>query len=342
MKVTIKDIANECGVSVSAVSMALSDKPSRISPETKNKVREIAQKYNYHPNAAAVSLAKKQSKLIGLIINDLRNTHIASLFMAIDKEVQKKGYSLICHVLLEDEVYNSSWQLLGKLMAENISALIWAKPYVNREDEMDIFLSSISNMDIPVATMDDFGFTCPGVNVCFDYYLGAHMATQHLLEYGHTRIGCLAGVRNFKVTQERLEGYKKALQEAGIPYDENLVYYGDYTMKSGYDSVPYLMGQKVTAVFAFNDEMAFGVYRGARQYGVKIPEELSVIGCDNVPFADVVEIPLTTVQVPAEEMGRRLGEEVVSILEGNTSPQRQQIVYKPKLFLRGSTCRRSN
>jgi LacI family transcriptional regulator len=339
MKITIKDIANECGVSVSTVSMALSDKPNRISPETKQKVKDAVQRLNYRPNAAAVSLAKKHSKLIGLIINDLRNTHIASLFMAIDKEVQKKGYSLITHVLLEDEVYSTSRQLLEKLLAENISALIWAKPYINLEDESEAFVAGINDLEIPVASMDDYGFTCPGVDVCFDYYQSAYMATKHLLEYGHTRIGCLAGVRNFKVTQDRLEGYKAAVKEAGIEFDEDMVYYGNYTMESGNEALPYLLGQKVTAVFSFNDEMAFGIYQSARQFGVKIPEELSIIGCDNVPFTNVMEVPLTTIQVPIVEMGSKLGKELVSILEGNAEEERSRIVYKPNLFLRGSTSR---
>jgi LacI family transcriptional regulator len=262
--------------------------------------------------------------------------------MAIDKEVQKKGYSLICHVLLEDEAYNTSWQVLEKLMAENISALIWAKPYIDLEEEREAFIAGVNDLGIPVASMDDYGFTCPGVDVCFDYYQGAYMATKHLLEYGHTRIGCLAGVRNFKVTQERLEGYRAALQEAGIEWDEDLIYYGNYTMESGNEALPYLLGQKVTAIFSFNDEMAFGMYQGARQFGVKIPDDLSIIGCDNVPFTNVMEVPLTTIQVPVAEMGSKLGKELVATLDGEEVKERNKIVYKPNLFLRGSTTRRNS
>lgn len=339
MKVTIKDIADECGVSVTTVSMALSDKPYRIANETRQKILETVKRLNYRPNAAAVSLAKKQSKLIGLIISDLTNTHIASLFMAIDQEVQKRGYSLICQVLLAEDTSSTSRQVLEKLISQNISGLIWAKPYIALEEELDSFVNDINSLGIPVASMDDFGFVCPGVDVCFDYYQGAYMATRHLIEYGHTRIGCLAGNRNFKVTQERLKGYKAALLDEKLDYDEKLVYYGNYTMESGSEALPYLLGQKVTAIFSFNDEMAFGMYQSARQYGIKIPVDISIIGCDNVPFANVMEVPLTTIQVPIIKMGSQLGKEIVEMIETEESRERKKIIYKPDLFLRGSTAK---
>lgn len=336
MQVTIKDIARECGVSVATVSMALSSKKTRVSEKTKAKVLEVARKYNYQPNNAAVSLVNKKSKLIGIVFNDLRNTHISSLFMEINNVLEKRGYSLVCHIIEDDGAVECD--LIRNVGAGNISALIWAKSlekYTNEEKKK--LNDAILQLDVPEMTMDNYGFACEGTDVVFDYRQGGYIATKHLIDYGHRRIGCVAGKKNYQVTQERLEGYKMALQEAGIPYDEELVVYGDYTMDSGYMVFSYIMGKKVTAIFSMNDEMAFGIYRAARMYGVNIPEEVSVVGFDNVPFADVMQVPLTTIGIPVEEIGKYIGERTMELIESTEKMGRNVREYKPQLLLRGST-----
>jgi len=337
MKATIKDIARECGISVSAVSMALSEKPNRISEATRRSVMEAALKLNYQPNHAAVSLVNRKSKMIGIVVNDVRNTHIASLFMAINKEIEGRGYSLICHIMDEDES-NSNTKLVNLIASENVAALIWAKSLENdKHDELVDLQKHIDLLGIPVLTMDEYGFSCQGMDICFDYRQGSYIATRHLLEYGHRKIGCLAGEKTYKVTQDRIEGYRQALLEFNIPYDPKLVYYGDYTMESGYKALSYLLGQNVSSIFSFNDEMAFGLYRGARNYGIQIPADLSIVGFDDVPFADVMEIPLTTIRVPIVEMGSYIGTKVIELLEKEEIPLRDKIVYKPDLLIRAST-----
>ena len=341
MKVTIKDIAKECGVSVSTVSLAFSDKESRISKSTKAHILQVANRMNYQPNRVAANLASKQSKWIGMIINDLRNTHIASLFMAIDQVIQPKGYSLICHVLSDDK--SNEYEIIRNLTASNLAGFIWGKPYTYPENEDSIAVQKfIEQMDLPIATMDDFGFKCPGVNVFFDYYRAGYMATDHLIENGHTQIGCITGPMHYKVTQERLKGYQDALEEHGIAYNEGLIYKGDYTMKSGSEALSYLLGQRATALFSFNDEMAFGLYQSARQYRINIPNDLSIIGCDNVPFSNVLEVPLSTIHVPIEEMGRVMGQELIKTIEEKDNAKRKTILYQPQLLLRGSTNKQTN
>lgn len=339
MKATIKDIAKKCGISVSAVSMALSDKPNRISESTRQRVQEAAKELHYQPNRAAVSLVNRKSKMVGIVVNDVRNTHIASLFMAINKEIEEKDYSMVCHVMDNGKMKLDS-KLIHLIASENIAALIWAKSLEeDKEEELEILRQNIKSLDIPVITMDEYGFDCCGVDVCFDYKQGAYLATKHLLDCGHRRIGCLTGEKSFRVTRDRIEGYVQALTEYGVPIDEKIIYYGDYGMESGYKALPYLMGQNVSAVFSFNDEMAFGIYQAARTYGVRIPEQLSVVGFDDVPFADVMEVPLSTVRVPIAEMGKFIGRKTIEFLEReqNLKQKRESVVYKPDLLLRAST-----
>ncbi len=218
-----------------------------------------------------------------------------------------------------------------------MAVLIWAKPLEadNAEGLMSL-RKNVEGLGIPVITMDDYGFDCPGVDVCFDYRQGGFLATEHLLELGHRKIGCLAGDRSFQVTQERIEGYRQALEKFGVPYDEKLVCYGDYTMESGYEAFSYLMGQRVSAIFSSNDEMAFGIYRAARNYGIRIPADISLVGFDNVPFADIMEAPLTTVRVPSVEMGSFIGRTAMELLSEAQEGERKKILYKPDLLRRGS------
>ncbi len=340
MRATIKDVARESGVSVSAVSMALSDKPSRISKETRQKVKEAAERLHYQPNRAALSLVNRESRMIGIVMNDIRNTHIAAEFMAINRELSGKGYSLLSHIM-EEQTRDSSLKLIRQIASESVAVLIWAKPLeIDNEEDLMSLRKNVEGLGIPVITMDDYGFQCPGVDVCFDYRQGGFLATEHLLELGHRRIGCLAGDRTYQVTQERIEGYRQALEKFEIPYDEKLVYYGDYTMSSGYEAFSYLMGQRVSAIFASNDEMAFGLYRAARNYGIHIPADISLVGFDNVPFADVMEAPLTTVRVPSVEMGSFIGRTAIELLSQAREEERKRVLYKPDLLRRGSAIAR--
>lgn len=340
MKVTIKDIAQECGISAAAVSMALSQKPNRISQKTREMVLETAQRLGYQPNQAAVSLATKRSRKIGLIINDLTNPHISALFMAIDRVVQTKGYLLLCHVLADD-VAEDGVETVRRMVSNDVAGIIWCKPI--EESERPQLKAFMDKLEVPVVTMDESGFSCRGTDIVYDYVQAAYLATQHLLELGHKRIGCVSGTRNFKVTADRLRGYRKALEEAGVPFDEELIYSGNYALKSGRNSLSYLLGKKVTAIFSMNDEMAFGIYQSARIYGVKIPEQLSVIGCDNVPYGDSLEVPLSTLDVPTEEMGTVIGKRMLELIEGDkeaeTGEGRSKIYYRPVLLVKGSTAR---
>lgn len=336
MKYTMKDVAKACNTSTATVSMVLAGKDKRISAGTRELIKKTAIAMDYYPNSMASSLAKKKSKYIGIVVNDLRNSHIAELFMSINEVLQEKGFLLICHVL-NGKIDDSTEILAREIASENISALMWARPLEpNNDKDNGIITSVIKSMDIPVFTMDQYEFECPGVNVCFDYENAGYLATKYLIDNGHKKIGCVTGNIGYKVTIDRLNGYKKALCEAGIPYDDNVIFKGNYMMESGSRGLPYLLGQGVTAVFAQNDEMAFGLYKAARTYGIRIPEDLSIVGCDNVEFDESLEVPLSTIEVPIVDMGHYLAEMICKYVNDGNENERATKFYAPKLLVRGS------
>lgn len=343
MKVTIRDIAKECGVSVSTVSMALSSKPSRVAESTRKRIRQKAEELHYQPNLSAVSLVSRHSNCIGIVINDLHNTHISSLYMAIDEEIERQGFTPICHIFRDTGLSAGvpacmEEKLLNQLESENVAAIIWGKSLnVLQADENKRLEKQLNRWGIPVITMDPYKLSCPGVNVLFDYREGARIAVRNLIANQHRRIGCLAGERGYAVTIDRIRGYRDALEEAGIPYDDSLIYYGDYSLESGYQAFSYLLGMNVTAIFSQNDEMAFGLYRAARNYHIQIPDEISIIGFDDVPFADVMEVPLTTIHIPVQEIGQYIGGEVCRlIMQKDPDYTRKVKIYHPSLRIRRS------
>lgn len=337
MKTTIKDLARESGFSVATVSLALSDKPSRVNTETIQKIRKLAKKMNYTPNRLAVGLATQKSKMIGFVTDDFSNTYISANFMAIDMELQKKGYLLMASSAVSDMEYAEF--AIKNLVSCGVEGIIYNKSAHTQMSELDKRIGDyLEQSGLPVVSCDNPLYEKYGVGVKFDYCKGGYLATKHLIENGHKKIGCLAGDINLQVTADRFEGYRSALKEAGIAFDPDLVYYGNYSIGSGGEALPYLLGQGVTAIFAFNDQMAFGIYKEAQKYHVSIPGDLSVIGFDNTQFCDVLDAPLTSVgSFSSNAMGVVVAKKMVELIEQKDKADRERIVFEPSLFLRGST-----
>lgn len=341
-RTTIKDVAKASGCSIATVSLALSDKPSRVSNATRKKIRKIAKELNYSPNQIAVSLKTKKSKMIGIVMADMRNPHVASVFMIIDKELRKNGYSLICCTTSTNDYLDI--QRLNDLIACGIEGIIFSNPsiYCLGERWNDVE-NAIASSGLPIVGRDNPDFCRKGIgsSVSVNYEEGAYLAIKHLLELGHTKIGCITGPMDMTVTQYRLDGYKRALRDHAMDFDAKLIYEGDYEIESGYAALPYLLGQNVTAVFSFNDNMAFGLFRSARSFGIKIPHDLSVVGFDDVSFDEVLEIPLTSVNIHAQEIGTSMAGEIIRLLQ-NRDTDYKNIIYEPHLMVRGSTRRKEN
>lgn len=338
---TIRDVARQAGYSIATVSLVLNNKKVSIPQDTRDKIWAAAQALEYRPNQLAVGMVTKRTRVLGLIIPDNSNMFFADLSKAIEVAARRAGYGVLYGNTSNDPKRDLAYMQM--FTDRQVDAIIFARSAPLLKGDGETGLKFIQNSAIPFVTVDR---QLPGSDtpaVLLDHFKGGYMATRHLLDLGHTRIGCYTGPRDLVSSSERLEGYRAALDDAGIPYDPSLLFEGDYQLGREREAFRHLLNHKVSAVFAFNDVMASGLYREAREAGLSIPEDLSVVGFDNIPFCDILQPPLTTVSQPIDQMGACVVDVLVQLLEGeDTADVKRNYTYQPKLIVRKSTCKYSD
>ncbi|MGO4893637.1 LacI family DNA-binding transcriptional regulator [Flavobacterium sp. W21_SRS_FM6] len=326
--VGIKDIAALAKVSPATVSRVLSS-PELVSKKTLNKVKKIVDEMGYRPNRIGASLRTRKSGNIVAIIPDITNPVNAGIIRAIEQGAQSAGYSILLgdtQGLIERERHYadlvSSGQADGILLFgsrmpfkidPNLPLLEQIPPMVNANESMN-------NDEI--------------VQVAVDNVAAASAAVNYLISQGHQRIAAITGPMDVPSSNERLEGYILALQNAGIEVDSNLQIRGDYTVVSGVSSAEQLLllRQRPTAIFCFNDEMAIGVMKLLKKQGFMIPEDISVMGFDDIHYAEFVTPALTTVHQPLKEIGTTCINLLLEQLRGNkVKPGKQFLPFELKV-----------
>ena len=317
---TMKDIATRVGVSVSTVSLVLNGRDrGRVNPEVAATVRFVADELGYVPNLLARSLKTRQTHTIGLLSDRVASVPFAGQMLAgAQAAAWAEGYLLI----MIDTGGNGELEGPGvkSLLQRNIEALIMAADY-----HRDVDLPMVPD-SVPTVVLDGRARNPESLAdwVVPDEIGGAYAATRHLIEAGHTRIAfCNVSDTDFVARDLRRLGYERALVEAGIPVDPTLVVEEDGpTAFAGRAAARRLLARThpPTAVFCFSDQMAFGVYQVAQEHGLRIPDDLSVVGFDNQQFvADYLLPGLTTVQLPHHEMGVWAAQQAIARI-GTTAP----------------------
>ena len=337
-RVTSQDVANLAGVSRTTVSLVLNDvKRINISPETRTKVREAAEKLGYVPNATAQALATRRAKAIGLVMTRSPH-HIASdtflpqiLGGLLDVVKQHKLRLLIESVEAEhqDRVY------LELTRAKHIDGMILLTPRID-----DNALNRLEEVDVSTVVMGKLK-NSNLFSVDVDNRLAARKAVEYLLELGHTRIACIVNAPpSYSAAPERVFGYKDALLAAGITPDDNLIQYADFDPRSGFNCMQSLLDSEIdfTAVFVASDNVAMGAKSALREAGLRIPDDISIIGFDDIPWAKYSDPPLTTVRLPAQELASEACLMLLKLMQGST-PQEQHLVLNTELIVRKS-CRK--
>lgn len=338
MRVTIKDIAKKTGLSVSTVSLVLNRKSDRISEKTIQAVLRTAQEMHYHPNRIAVGLITKKTQTLGLIIPDIANAFFAEIAKGAEAECQKQGYSLIlCNT---NDNPQKDVDYVNVLLDKGVDGILFTMA-VSSQVRKDLqCFHIVRQAEKPMILVDravqDEGAEPAAPCVSVDNELGGYLATKHLLQFGHKKIGFISGPMGEQSSQKRLFGYIKALQECSVTFDPTLIKVGDYHMETGYRLSGELIAQGATAIFAGNDMMAYGVYKQAKERHIPIPGGLSVVGFDDLEFSQFMEVPLTSMKQPAYEIGECAVQKIIGWIE-HPEEKPESVRFQPELMARDSS-----
>jgi LacI family transcriptional regulator len=334
-KITIKDIARMANVSHTTVSRALNNK-SRIKNETKEKILSIAEKLNYRPDFIARSLVMRRTKTLGLVITTIANPFYTELAQGIETTAIILGYNIILCSTNYD--LSSEKKFIDMLRSKGVDGIIFTSAHMGDPNILELVEEGF-----PIILVNRRTYH-PMVREKVDYVgvdnnLGGFLAIEHLIKLGHKRIGVIGGSSESSVGFERLEGGKKALATYGLNVIGDYFLEGDFLKGSGYHGGKKFlkMSEPPTGVFATNDYMALGTYQAIVEEGIKIPEEIALIGFNDIEFTSMKGIELTTIGQKKYEMGALAVKTLVERVEGGKTGSPKEIILEPELIIR-KTC----
>ncbi|SHH28684.1 LacI family DNA-binding transcriptional regulator [Thermosipho atlanticus] len=295
--VTIRDIAKAAGVSINTVSRALNDKPD-ISEKTKKKILEVAEELGYVRDFAALYMRKKATNIIGVILEDSANMFFAEVLKGIETAARKYGYHII--LMNTEREYEAEEQAIKLLLERRVDGLIIA-PVQTREEDFKLLLDK----DIPFVVLGRHISNFVVDEIHSDEISGAFLATEHLIKTGKKNLVMIDNFLYTSAAKMRLEGYKKALMDYNIKFDEKMVYFSSPQIESGYKVTKEILknGIKFDGIFCYNDLIAIGAMKALKEEKIKIPEEVAVVGYDDIAFSNFVCPSLTTIRIKKYEMG---------------------------------------
>ncbi len=326
---TIRDVAAQAGVSYGTVSRVINNHP-HVKADTRTRVLEAMEQLGFVVNRQARSLAGGKSSVIGVLVPDLGTSYIGEIMRGIDAELGLVGYDLMLYTTHRTPAKESDY--VANLARGVVDGLLIVLPR-NPAD----YIGLLTAHKFPFVLIDHQGTgkECPAVGAT--NWQGAYNATEYLLSLGHRRIGFITGSMDLGAAVDRLEGYKAALRTHHLPYEAGLVYEGNFFQPEGYTGALTLLDLPTppTAFFASNDVMAMGVMDAVRSRGLRIPEDISIIGFDDIPQAALVRPALTTVHQPLEQMGRMATQMLLDMLQ---EPEKEfnRIELPTKLVVRSS------
>jgi len=329
-RVTISDVAEEAGVSKQTVSRVINDRPN-VADHTRGRIKEIIEKLGYQPDPIARSM-RGSSHTLGCITPNLSDYNFSSIVQAAQAEARKKGFFLLTgSAPTEQDVQ----PLINEIMHRRVDGLLVINP---RDDNRYYYLLPLIEKGVPIVYIKNTPVDENVSAVSMDDETGGYLATQHLIQLGHTQIATIQGLTNEECTKDRLAGFRQAFQVAGLQINSALVMKGDWTASSGNRAIKDLLnkGERFTAVFAYNDRMAVGAIRALREAGFDVPKDVSVIGYDDIPLSSYFDPPLTTVRQPMEEFGR-IGAQILIEALDNRYFKPQVVKLAPELIIR-ETC----
>ncbi len=331
-KASITDVARLAGVSRTTVSYVLNNVQNiHISEKTRQRVLDAALELDYHPNAIARSLARKQTLTLGLVLCVSSDRLIADAFLpsviyGISSVATPAGYRLLIEVVEDVDQPDAYVRLIREA---HIDGVILAGTRLGDRSILELHPDNF-----PMVLWDRLpGSDLPFVDV--DNVSAARVAVEHLIALGHRRVACITNAPlDHPASAARLQGYQEALDAHSLPYDDALVRYGEFHERSGFEAMNALLPERPTAVFVASDVVALGALRAIRTAGLRVPHDVAVVGFDDIQFAQYLLPPLTTVRVPAHQIGAEAARILLDILQTGSRPA--SVLLDTELIIRES------
>lgn len=326
---TIQRVADRAGVSIATVSRAFAD-PQAVSDELRVRVQEAARLLSYRPSRAARTLRVGTSQAVGVVIPDLQNPFFTDVVRGIDGVLQAAGYTLLLSNADEDAARERD--ILETFRAEGVAGIIFVPINAARDTYRRLLAPPVHTVAV-----DRLPSNLRADLVTVDNLEGTRVGVAHLIAMGHREVALLGGPSRHSTAIEREQGYRQALQAAGLPLQSELVYRGDFREGGGYDGMKALMAlpRRPTAVFVANNLMTLGAFRALHEAGIRIPDEVAVVGFDDMPWATSLNPPLTAVSQPSQEIGSAAAD---LLLDRIARPDRavRHVILETKLVVRAS------
>jgi LacI family transcriptional regulator len=336
-RATIKQVAKAAGVSTQTVSRVINDRPD-VSPETRGRIKQVIAELDYQPSALARSLIQQRSYTLGIVTAGLKFTGPSRTLNGITNKAEELGYALLLEQMLQFDT-DPIKPLLQNLLARHVDGIVWAVPEVGDNRR---WVGEILN-DVPVPVVFLTMQPRPGVStVAVDNYAGGRLATRHLLEQGCRRIGHISGPLDWWEARQRKQAWKDTLQEAGLTATDKACAEGNWSASSGEAAFTQLLESypEMEAVFVGNDQMALTVLQVAHRQGLRVPQDLAVIGFDNMAESAYFWPALSTINNNLYELGCRAVQETVEQIEAVHRDEKlepQNILLSPELIVRESS-----
>lgn len=335
--VTIKDIAKALGISTSTVSRALRDS-YEISPETKALVLECAEKLNYKPNPAALSLKERRTRSIGVIVCEIANNFFSQTIDGIESIAYDKGYNII--ITQSHESFDREVAILNFLASRSVDGLLVS---VSTETNDISHFKELHDRGLPIVFFDRVVDEINTHKVTLDNFKGTYEATEHLIQNGFKRIAAIVNSEFLLITHERLAGYKEALINHGLEVDNSLIkhcFYGGIEAQEVEEAVNQLLTLKPRpdAILCTSDKLTTGCMSALSRRRIKIPDEIALIGFTNSNVSELMQTPLSVIKQPANEMGRQAAELLLQIVESKRPIKDfEKRVLSPEIIIRESS-----
>lgn len=325
---SIRDVAKQAGCSTSTVSRVINNRDA-VDPVTKQKVLDAIDFLGYKPNLVAQGLRVKRGNLIGLVVPEDSPSFSAIMHYTMES-ARRKGFNVIFGSSNNDPDIEADF--IDDLLRRHINGIIFSRV----SDESRV-LHKIKRKEVPIVIIDR-ALEKEGIpSVILDNYMAGKLAAEHLLNIGHERIACITGPLTIALCRERLKGFKETLESCGIPLPSGLVFEGDFVFESGIQAAEFFFkeAEAPTAIWAMNDAMIYGARKYLYENNIRVPEDISLIGMDDLPFSHMINPSLTTVTQPFDQ----LAEKAVELIEEQQTgmPEDTTIVVEPGITVRNST-----